>query len=197
MYYVELNNFTSDVLDFYPAEKLDSIKTNYFSIPLEFLKKQVIENLLQCGLEIEYAFIFKKMPRIAGAIHYDLLWDVSIKSYIPWESAININLTTRNSDSKMCWFRPNIPEAPPRLPNNIDVPIIVGMHYGTRNNNNYKYTSDFTFLDSIYITKPTLVKTSTPHLIENYGDEERVCLSLRFKGNPTIEECSKKLKNFI
>jgi hypothetical protein len=93
----------------------------------------------------------------------------------------------------MYWFSTTLPQVLPTF----EKAKLNGIHYGTRNNNKFHNTNDFTVLDKFMITKPTLVRTSVIHSVENTDEKARWCLSLRFKGNPTFEECAVKLKSLI
>jgi len=188
MYYLELPNFPTDVLtEQYQRPGSYDIKVNYWNVKIEFFKKQIIDFFVSHDLELKDGEIFKKSPGIIGIVHTDVVWDSFQSAWTRWHCAVNINLD--NTNSLMYWFSTTDTEVYP-MPGATG---LRGIHYGTKNNNNFHDRDEYTVLDSFCINGPTLVRTSVPHLVKNLDNKDRWCLSLRFKGNPTFEECAKKL----
>jgi hypothetical protein len=190
MYYQELNNFPKNVLtDQYQRPNLADHKITYRNVRLEFFKREIIDLFLSCNLELKDGEIFKKNPGMTGAVHTDVMWDTLQSAWVPWHCAININLDHTNS--LMYWILTTDTKVYPTMESN----KLRGIHYGTRNNNKFQDDDKYSILDSFCIIGPTLVRTDVPHSVKNLDNKERWCLSLRFKGNPTFEECADKLIN--
>jgi hypothetical protein len=140
--------------------------------------------------------MFRKPPKSIGALHSDIIWDSNINFWTQWHCALNINLD--NTDSIMYWYSatetPVFPldETPPS-----PIDKLYGIHYGSKHNRDFKNNSSFSLIETFRIVKPTLVKTSVPHSVENTDTKDRWCLSLRFKNNPSYYECLDKLKDWI
>ena len=188
MYYLELFNFPTNVLtDQYRRPDSSGITINYWNVNIEFFKQEIIEFFLDHNLELKDGEIFKKSPGITGAVHTDVVWDNTRSAWIPWHCAININLD--NTNSLMYWISTTAPEVFPP----VETDKLRGTHYGTRHNNKFQNCAEYTVLDSFCITSPTLVRTDVAHSVKNLDNKDRWCVSLRFKGNPTFEECKEKL----
>lgn len=194
MYSIELPKFPSDCFSKVPNILKEKITHQYIFIKPDSIKEDIKTIFSECDLVIKYILVFMKPKNTIGGIHSDVYFDTSTNTKIHWETALNINLTENNTDSVMYWFKSNVPGVSPYTSN---PPIFSGIHYGYYGNGNFRNTKDFDLLHKMTIVHPTLVKTNVPHLVENTGLEPRMALSFRFEGNPTIEECAKKLEKFI
>ena len=189
MYYLELNLQAKILIDDYPRPSYDSPHPKYWHVAPKFIHPEITELFSKLDLELHDVEIFKKTPGAVGAVHHDVVYNSEATAWDSWNCAVNINLD--NTQSKMYWFSTTLPQVLPTF----EKAKLNGIHYGTRNNNKFQDTNDFTILDSCMISKPTLVRTSVIHTVENTDGKDRWCLSLRFKGNPTFEECAVKLKD--
>lgn len=189
MYYLELPNFPTIVLTdrYQRPEPAGITPCNHWPIKIEFFKKEIIDFFLDHSLELKDGGIFKKSAGATGAVHTDTVWDNSQSAWVLWHCAVNINLD--NTNSLMYWISTTATEVYPP----VKTVKLAGIHYGTRNNNKFQDHADYNILDSFCITTPTLVRTDVAHSVRNLDNKDRWCVSLRFKGNPTIEECAKKL----
>lgn len=189
MYYLELTKIQGPIVtDDYIRPSSDSLYPKYWHVESKFINQELIDSFLKFNLELVDVEIFKKTPGAIGAVHTDVIYNNTTNTWDPWNCAININLD--NTESIMYWFSTTLPQVLPTF----EKAKLNGIHYGTRNNNKF---TDFTILDRFMITKPTLVRTSVIHTVENTDNKDRWCISLRFKGNPTFEECATKLKELI
>lgn len=188
MYYLELPNFPTDVLtDQYQRPDATGIIINYWNVKIEFFKQEIVEFFLNHNLELKDGEIFKKSPKVTGAVHTDVVWDSLQAAWVPWHCAVNINLDS--TDSLMYWISTTDTEVYPA----VETDKLRGIHYGTRNNNKFQDRDNYSVLDSFCITLPTLVRTDVAHSVRNLDNKDRWCLSLRFKGNPTFEDCAKRI----
>lgn len=191
MYYIELDKFPREVVtDEYRFPDSTGISIRYWNIKLSFFKKETIDLFSKHGLDLKDGEIFKKSPGKSGAVHTDVIWNPSRNSWDPWYCALNINL--HNTTSLMYWISTT---AKPIFPDKARMKLD-GIHYGARHNANFS-GKEYTVLDKFQISKPTLVKTDVAHSVRNLDTKDRWCISLRFKGNPTFEECAKKLEGLI
>jgi len=189
--YTEFPNFPKDVLVENYKRPESSAPVTYWNVDVESFKRETIDFFLQYGLEIKNGEMFRKMPNKTGAIHSDVLWDYKQEIWVPWHCAINLNLD--KTSSLMYWFSITAPEVYPAEPTD----KLNGIHYGKRNNNKFD-TDEYKVLDAFYIHNPTLVRTHIPHSVKNIDiDKNRWCLSIRFKGNPTYEECLDRFQKDI
>jgi hypothetical protein len=191
MYYLELDLQEKILTDDYVRPAIDSLYPKYWHVPSKFIHSEITELFSKLDLELHDVEIFHKSPGLTGAVHHDVIHNSSTNTWDSWNCAVNINLD--NTESLMYWFSTTLPQVLPTF----EKAKLNGIHYGTRNNNKFHNTNDFTVLDKFMITKPTLVRTSVIHSVENTDEKARWCLSLRFKGNPTFEECAVKLKSLI
>lgn len=192
MYYLELSKFPSAVLtDDYVRPVTDSGLPKYWHVKPEFLKPEIVDIFSGLNLELHDMEIFRKPPGSIGAVHTDVIYNNTTNTWEPWNCAVNINIDC--TESVMYWFSTHLPEVLPK----VITARLNGIHYGSEmNNNKFHGTRDFTILDSLKITKPTLVRTNAIHSVENIDNKDRWCISIRFKGNPTFEECASKLAIF-
>ena len=193
MYYLELPNFPTDVLtEQYQYPESTNINIKNWNVKIDCFKQEIIDFFASRDLELKDAEIFKKNPGVVGAAHIDIVWDTVQSTWTPWHCALNINID--NTNSLMYWFSTS---AMPVFPDE-DNPLFVreklnGIHYVSRRNNKWKDDNRFSVVESLNLNKPTLVKTNLPHSASNLDNKTRWCLSLRFQGNPTFEECAEKL----
>jgi hypothetical protein len=191
MYYLELSRLQKNILtDDYSRPSTDVSYPKYWHVESKFINASIIDLFLTLNLELHDVEIFRKPAGTIGAVHNDVIYNIE-NTWEPWNCAININLD--NTKSIMYWFSTMLPQV---LPTDKTAKLN-GIHYGTKNNNKLYDNDDFTILDRFMITKPTLVRTSVIHTVENTDNKDRWCISLRFKGNPTFEECATKLKELI
>ena len=189
MYYLELPNFPTEVLtEQYQRPGSPGINVKNWNVKIDFFKQEIIDFFVRHSLELKDGEIFKKNPGVVGAAHTDVVWDTVQSAWIPWHCAININLD--NTNSLMYWISTTAPEV---FPTTVETDKLRGIHYGTRHNNKFQNCAEYTVLDSFCITTPTLVRTDVVHTVKNLDNKDRWCVSLRFKGNPTFEECKEKL----
>ena len=192
MYYLELPKFRSEIVtDNYMRPITDINYPKYWHVKSEFIHLELINLLNRLNLDLYDVEIFKKPPGSIGAVHHDVIYNNLTNTWDAWNCAININLD--NTESMMHWFDTSLPQVLPT----IEKAKLNGIHYGTRNNNKFCNTNDFTILASVMIVKPTLVRTNIIHSVENLDNKDRWCISLRFKGNPTFEECVTKLRELV
>ncbi len=194
MYSVELPKFPVDCFSKIPNILKEKITHQYIFVSTDRIKEDIKAIFNDCGLEIKYILVFMKPKNSTGGIHSDVYYDASTDTKIHWETALNINLTKNNTDAVMYWFKSNVQGVSPYKNK---PPVFSGIHYGYYGNHDFRNNNDFEELHAKTIVYPTLVKTSIPHLVENNSTEPRMTLSFRFEGNPTIEECAKKLEKFI
>jgi len=189
MYYLELNFQERILTDDYVRPVLDSLHPKYWHVGPKFIHTEITDLFSKLNLELHDVEIFKKTPGAVGAIHHDVVYNNETTTWDAWNCAININLD--NTQSKMYWFSSSLPQVLPT----VKEAKLNGIHYGKMHNNKFHNTNDFTILDSCMINKPTLVRTNVIHTVENSDEKDRWCISLRFKGNPTFEECAERLKS--
>lgn len=191
MYYLELNLQAKILTDDYVRPVIDSPHPKYYHVESKFIHPELTELFSKLDLVLHDVEIFEKRPGSIGAIHHDVTYNSETDTWEAWNCAVNINID--NTESIMYWFTTSLPQV---LPTVIKAKLN-GIHYGTMNNNKFHGNNDFTILDTLMISKPTLVRTDVIHSVENTDDKDRWCVSLRFKGNPTFDECADKLKEFI
>jgi hypothetical protein len=190
-YYTELPNFPKDVLNDQYKRPVSTAPVTYWNVGIESFRQEAIDFFLKYGLEIQDGEMFRKMPDKTGAIHSDIIWNYEKEMWVPWYCAINLNLD--DTASLMYWMSSTATEVYPEDVSN----RLQGIHYGNRNNNKFN-TDEYKVLDVFYIHKPTLVRTHIPHTVKNIDiDKDRWCLSIRFKGNPTYEECLDRFEKDI
>lgn len=119
------------------------------------------------------------------------MYNPIINEWVKWECSVNINLF--KTPSFMNWYDIKDTAIYPEQP----TLRLNGIHYGIRQNSTTENLQNFQLLNRQYITNPTLVRTGIPHNVENLHTQDRWCISLRFKGNPSFEECLEKLCQFI
>jgi len=196
MYYLELPNFPTDLLTEQYRCPESTLDVKNWNVKIDFFKQEIIDFFVKHNLELKDGEIFKKNPRVEGAAHTDVVWDTVQSTWTPWHCALNINLD--NTDSLMYWFSTSsIPVPPEQYPQFQDPTLnpgkLNGIHYASRHNNKWKDDKRFSVIESLNLNKPTLVKTNLPHAVRNLDNKTRWCLSLRFRNNPTFEECAEKL----
>jgi hypothetical protein len=180
-------NFSS----FYNIKK----QSKNMELPLSVLNNDLVCLLNSCGLSLAGVVLFFKQPGGKSPVHVDLVFDNGI--WVKWHCAINWNLT--GAENIMSWWETK--ETPI---NAIRYPIqsgenyiLRGEHYGQYNNRNLDLSKSRQLALS-NIIRPTLLKTDIPHTVENTDKEKtRICISVRFKGNPSYEDVLEKLKVFI
>jgi hypothetical protein len=186
LYYTELFKFPHSVLtEEYQRPSSDPRVGCLWPVSLDFIKKEIIDLLTHNNLNLEKVIIFKKPPttREMGMIHADYYWDKDKNNWLECNCAVNINLD--RTDSVMYWYSSLNP---------VTNPDEIGTDYPTRKTKNF---TNCTLVETLSIMNPTIVRIGVPHTVKNLATTTRWCVSLRFAGNPTFEECVDKLKNFI
>jgi hypothetical protein len=203
MYYAELFKFPHNIL--IDEFQIPTISRYMHKIHSDSIKSEVINILKEYNLKLLDAWMFVTAPNSPKTVHSDIRWDFNTNSWVIWNCSLN--LTLEDTDSTMYWFsvldEPIYPveniKNRPELSNHNEHYANVGngIHYGVRFNKNYKNNPNYSILKTTTINKPTLIRTHIPHVVENLDTKNRHCVSLRFEGNPTFEECLEKLENFI
>jgi len=193
MFYQELSKFPEEVLvKDYVFPDTTGIAQGYWHIDFKFFNEEIIKLLSKCSLELSGGEIFKKSPGKSGGMHKDVIWDSATNSWAAWGCAINIDVF--KTKSPMYWIST---KAKPIFPSNNDKHGLTGIHYRVKDNNNFTNNKEFTVLERLILSKPTLVKTNEVHSVRNLDVKDRWCISMRFKGNPSFEECAERLKEYI
>lgn len=193
MYYIEFPNITKNIMKEEYVRPINSARIQSWNIPISNFKEEIVNKFMDVGLEIKDGELFKKSTKISGVIHSDIIYDQQTESWIPNYCGLNINLD--DTESIMYWFSTtDVPVYPPedRVHKNKS---LNGIHYGHRDKFHVRFMSDpkYTVLDKAKIMRPTLVRADIPHCVKNLDNKDRWCLSVRFLGNPSFEECAAKL----
>lgn len=193
MFYQELGKLPDEVLTKdYIFPDTTGIGQGYWHINAEFFNEEITSLLSKCSLEISGGELFKKSPGKFGGLHKDVIWDTSTSSWASWGCAINIDIF--KTKSTMYWVSTT---AKPIYPSKDDKHGLTGVHYRVKDEYNLINNKECTVLGQLVISKPTLVKTNVIHSVRNLDVKDRWCISMRFKGNPSFEECAERLKEYI
>jgi len=195
LYYAELTTLVSNPFDDnFQLPELEKQQSAHLSVGLKYINPNLRLQLQQVGLSIGGAVLFYKSKKTIGALHSDIAWNHTTSSWQPWYTAINWDLY--NTKSRMYWYETNqfgIITAPGMIEQSPGSYLLSGVHYGSINNVDFKDDPKYTKLDEIDIRVPTLLRTDVPHSVENLDSQPRWCLSIRFSGNPTFDDCLARL----
>jgi hypothetical protein len=197
-YYAELANLVNDPFDItfqYPVYKHKG--NSYQSIDIKYINPALSLQFASVGLEVAGAILFRKAVKGVGALHSDIVWDPETKTWFSCCVALNWNLN--HTRSLMSWYHTEVPaiQSPQAMaPNSVQSFILSGMHYGRLGNSFVKNDPEYTLLDELDLSVPTLLRTDIPHMVENLDSQPRWCLSVRLKGNPNFDDCLLRLKQF-
>jgi hypothetical protein len=194
-YYAEFVTLVSNPLDNnFQLPELTNTQSAHLPVSLKYINPSLRLQFQRVGLSIGGAVLFYKSKKTIGALHSDIVWDDVTDSWQPWHAAINWDLY--NTRSSMYWYRTNQPgiiTTPGMSRTCAGSYLLSGVHYGSVNNIDFKDDPKYTKLDEIDIRVPTLLRTDVPHSVENLDDQPRWCLSIRFSGNPTFDDCLARL----
>jgi hypothetical protein len=189
MYYLELDFNKKILTDDYVHPFTGNLSAKYWHVESKFIHSETQDLFFKFGFELYDVEMFWKRPGVVGVAHHDVVYNNETETWDTWDCAININLT--NAESIMYWLSSTLHQiSPPNKKAKLN-----GIHYGKMQNTEFRNAANFTILDRLMLTKPTLVRTSVIHAVENTDNKDRWCVSLRFKGNPTFEECANRLKS--
>lgn len=180
------------VEDYILPDQLFHKRNVYFTIRKEMINSDALSLFDNLGLIIGGVIVFRKPPLGKSPIHTDIL--LTTDGWTVWKSAVNFT----NSKAEMTWYEtalePIVP-FPQKLRNQNDYRLS-GIHYGRRENKDLS-NGDFKILHEEFIYTPAIVATDIPHSVVNLSDEERVCISIRFKENYSFLELKEKFKNYL
>jgi len=128
-------------------------------------------------------FLFKTPPKIKSAIHSDGITTNNRDCAINWVWGAEEHI--------MCWWKEKSNNVKSTFNNARDTHASVGpVEYLNWN------IDQVDLIQSVKITKPSLVKIGMPHSVENFSNTDRWCLSIRMILPPSTVTWDKSLKLF-
>jgi hypothetical protein len=154
-------------IDLDPTE-VNRIKEEYLkNLPINshFFQEVNIENRTFMGMEILRPVLIQVEPRAIGRIHTDFRPDKNYGDQL----AIQIPLINCDHSLTELWssnYEPPVRYTPNRQPYN------------------YFEKSRCIKVSEFKLTQPVIWRTDIPHSVNNYSDNPRLAISLRFKKDP-------------
>jgi hypothetical protein len=156
--------------------------SSYIEVPCHNLNQQVMTFFEQRGLEPVSVIVFRKKQNTGSVLHTDVFYENN--TWVPWHCGLNWNLY--NAKYVMEWY--NTKDTTIVYPQKTETNTnICGINYGHMGN---KDTSNYELLHSDSSSSIALVRIGIPHVVKNLDEIDRWGVSIRFKGNPTFEDCS-------
>lgn len=146
-------------------KKYDQLIPSFWNYAGDDAKKIIDPEIVSwgkyAGLPVTFLHIFVTPPKTKTFIHTDS------KDLNYHDPAINWVLSGTESD--MIWYKP----VPPILDKSECV-IATEFYYNRYDENKMEE------IERHRLTKPTLVHINVPHRVDNFSNETRVCVSIRF-----------------